>query len=82
MWLAMEKVFIFATFALSSIFFLELIEYIEHYGLIYRSGKDEGKVEEICSWNAEENMVNNWMSFKFQRHSDHHVNAYKIFTSL
>ncbi len=28
------------------------------------------------------NPVFNWMTFRFQRHSDHHMNAYKVFSSL
>jgi alkane 1-monooxygenase len=79
---ALWKVGVFVGIGLGAFAFLEVIEYIEHYGLVYRSDKDEEGVAEVCSWNADENMLNNWLIFRFQRHSDHHMNAYKIFTTL
>lgn len=39
-------------------------------------------VNEQSSWNTDENMLHNWLVFRFQRHSDHHMNAYKYFTTI
>jgi len=59
-----------------SIMILELINYIEHYGLS-RKQVAEGRYEKITpmhSWNAG-HRVTNYLLFKLQRHSDHHANA-------
>lgn len=39
-------------------------------------------LNEKSSWNTDENMLHNWLVFRFQRHSDHHMNAYKFFTTM
>ena len=80
--MAFWKVMVFYGISFGCFAFLELVEYIEHYGLICRDEKDEHKIPEICSWNADINIINNWMIFRFQRHSDHHMNAYKVYTTL
>ena len=80
--LALWKVTTFAGIGLFGWAFLENIEYIEHYGLIYRKDADEKKILEVSSWNSDENILANWLVFRFQRHSDHHMNAYKVFTTL
>lgn len=53
---------------------LEIVNYIEHYGLLRR--RDEGGKYERCmpehSWNAS-NVVSNLLLFQLQRHSDHHA---------
>ena len=52
---------------------LELINYIEHYGLV-RKHLGDGKYEHVKpqhSWNAA-HMATNWMLINLQRHSDHH----------
>jgi alkane 1-monooxygenase len=53
---------------------LELINYIEHYGLT-RKHLGDGKYERVQphhSWNAS-HRVSNWLLINLQRHSDHHV---------
>lgn len=70
---------------------LEIVNYIEHYGLqrkkaegiIYTlAGTDEldGKGYEIVnpqhSWNSDSRLTNFFL-FKLQRHSDHHANAHR-----
>lgn len=80
--LALPKVGVFLGIGMGCFMFFEAIEYIEHYGLICRESKDDDKVSEICSWNSEKNMLINWLVFRFQRHSDHHINAYKIYTTM
>ena len=61
---------------------LEHTEYIQHYGLILRKDADKMAVSEQSSLNTDENMLHNWLVFRFQRHSDHHMNAYKFFTTM
>lgn len=52
---------------------LELVNYIEHYGLTRRH-LGEGRYEHVQprhSWNAD-HKVSNWLLINLQRHSDHH----------
>jgi alkane 1-monooxygenase len=59
--------------ALTAVFHLELVNYIEHYGLT-RKHLGGGKYEPVLphhSWNAEHRAAN-WMLINLQRHSDHH----------
>ena len=60
--------------ALVAIWHLEIINYIEHYGLT-RKYMGDGKYEHAKawhSWNAAQR-VSNWVLINLQRHSDHHV---------
>jgi alkane 1-monooxygenase len=53
---------------------LEVVNYIEHYGLLRRR-RDDGRYERCQpehSWNAS-NVVSNLLLFQLQRHSDHHA---------
>jgi len=62
------------------IFFIELINYTEHYGLI-RKKDVRGIYEPITeqhSWNA----PSSTMLFRIQRHSDHHMHAYRPYQIL
>lgn len=59
--------------ALVAVTYLELTNYIEHYGLTRRHLGD-GRYEPVRphhSWNAA-HRVSNWMLINLQRHSDHH----------
>ena len=70
-------------YAFSSVFMLEAINYVEHYGL-QRSKDENGFYEPINikhSWNAPHRYTN-YILFKLQRHSDHHANAYKPYQIL
>lgn len=52
---------------------LELVNYVEHYGLTRRHLGD-GKYEHVLprhSWNAA-HKASNWLLINLQRHSDHH----------
>ena len=80
--LAFKKTLLFVLIAFESLFLMECVEYIEHYGLVYRKSQNEKPVLEISSWNTVVNPLYNWITFRFQRHSDHHMNAYKIYSSL
>jgi alkane 1-monooxygenase len=65
--------FLFATQAFWAIFQLELVNYVEHYGLTHEH-LGEGKYEHVKprhSWNAA-HKASNWLLINLQRHSDHH----------
>jgi len=54
---------------------LEIINYIEHYGLERKSQGDSYEpVNPTHSWNANAR-ITNYFLFKLQRHSDHHAHA-------
>ena len=62
---------------------LELINYIEHYGLT-RKHLGNGKYETVGahhSWNAA-HMASNWLLINLQRHSDHHIKPERRFPLL
>lgn len=79
---AYETLIFFIIYGILGFSFLELIQYVEHYGLIYRSDQDKAEILEVSSWNSDSNMGMNWLIFRFQRHSDHHMNAYKVYTTM
>lgn len=59
--------------ALGAVFYLEAINYIEHYGLRRKKNKN-GEYEKVTvrhSWNSA-HRFSNYLFFKLQRHSDHH----------
>jgi alkane 1-monooxygenase len=65
-WLVLQAVLGFAL--------LEVVNYIEHYGLL-RDRRPDGRYERCRpehSWNAS-NVVSNLLLFQLQRHSDHHA---------
>ena len=62
---------------------LELVNYVEHYGLT-RQHLGEGKYEHVLprhSWNAA-HRVSNWLLINLQRHSDHHFKPDRRFPLL
>ena len=62
---------------------LELVNYIEHYGLT-RKHLGEGKYEHVRprhSWNAA-HRASNWLLINLQRHSDHHYKPDRRFPLL
>ncbi len=62
---------------------LELVNYIEHYGLT-RKHLGEGKYEHVQprhSWNAA-HRASNWLLINLQRHSDHHYKPNRRFPLL
>ena len=59
--------------ALIAVWHLELVNYVEHYGLT-RKHLGDGKYEHVKphhSWNAA-HWATNWLLINLQRHSDHH----------
>ena len=76
-------VFLFATQAFVAIWHLELVNYIEHYGLT-RKHLGDGKYEHVLprhSWNASFK-ASNWLLINLQRHSDHHYKPDRRFPLL
>ncbi len=62
---------------------LELVNYIEHYGIM-RKETEPGRYERVNplhSWNAS-HMLSNFFLFQVQRHSDHHAFAHKRYQVL
>lgn len=62
---------------------LELVNYVEHYGIQRREispGRYE-RVNPLHSWNAS-HKLSNFFLFQLQRHSDHHAFAYKRYQVL
>lgn len=62
---------------------LELVNYVEHYGLTRRH-LGEGKYEHVLprhSWNAA-HRASNWLLINLQRHSDHHYKPDRRFPLL
>ena len=76
-------VFLFATQAFWAVFQLELVNYVEHYGMT-RKHLGNGKYEHVLprhSWNAT-HQASNWLLINLQRHSDHHFKPDRRFPLL
>ncbi len=74
---------LFAFQAFIAINFLEVIDYVEHYGLV-RKHLGDGKYEPVAprhSWNANHKFTN-WQLLNLQRHSDHHYKPRRRFPLL
>lgn len=66
-----------------AVFMLEIVNYVEHYGLS-RERNADGRFERVQpwhSWNASLR-VSNWLLFNLQRHSDHHFLASRPYWAL
>jgi len=75
--------FLFIWQAFVAIWQLELVNYIEHYGLT-RKHLGDGKYEHVKprhSWNAA-HKASNWLLINLQRHSDHHYKPNRRFPLL
>ncbi|MDE0849663.1 alkane 1-monooxygenase [Yoonia sp.] len=76
-------IFLFLTQAMWAVFQLELVNYVEHYGLT-RKHLGDGKYEHVLprhSWNAA-HKASNWLLINLQRHSDHHYKPDRRFPLL
>ena len=83
LWKGMAAVAFFIAQGLIAASTLEVINYIEHYGLL-RSRKASGHYERVThrhSWNASQRL-SNWLLFNLQRHSDHHEQARRRYQTL
>lgn len=62
---------------------LELVNYLEHYGLVRRRRAD-GRYESVTprhSWNSSQRL-SNWFLFNLQRHSHHHAQVTRHYQEL
>jgi alkane 1-monooxygenase len=78
-----EGLGLFILQAFVAIWQLELVNYVEHYGLTRRHLGD-GKYEHVLprhSWNAA-HRASNWLLINLQRHSDHHYRPDRRFPLL
>lgn len=79
----LSGVLLFLVQAGVAIWQLELVNYVEHYGLT-RKHLGEGKYEHVRphhSWNAA-HRASNWLLINLQRHSDHHYRPDRRFPLL
>ncbi len=79
----LRGVLLWAAQAAIAVVLLELVNYVEHYGLSRRE-QDGGRFERVQpwhSWNASERF-SNWLLFNLQRHSDHHFLAARPYETL
>lgn len=73
----------FAAQSLGAVLLLEVINYVEHYGL-QRDRLADGRYEPVAprhSWNAN-HRISNWWLFNLQRHADHHETASRPYYHL
>ena len=78
-----EGVAFFTFQAFVAIWYLEMVNYVEHYGLT-RKHLGNGKYEPVKphhSWN-DAHRATNWLLINLQRHSDHHTKPGKRFPLL
>jgi alkane 1-monooxygenase len=62
---------------------LEVVNYLEHYGLL-RQRREDGRYERCApehSWNSN-NVSSNVLLYHLQRHSDHHANPVRRYQAL
>ena len=62
---------------------LEVVNYLEHYGLL-RQKREDGRYERCApshSWNSN-NISSNVLLYHLQRHSDHHANPMRRYQAL
>jgi alkane 1-monooxygenase len=85
---AMKYIAFMALQSAVAVLLLEVVNYIEHYGLQRRSAPDKtgkaGKREPfglMHAWNAD-HLLTNSMLANLQRHSDHHLHAWKPYATL
>ncbi|MGC4061026.1 MAG: alkane 1-monooxygenase [Aquabacterium sp.] len=79
-WAALPFLIIQAVYGFS---LLEVVNYLEHYGLLRQKGAD-GRYERCQpehSWNSN-HMVTNLFLYHLQRHSDHHANPTRHYQAL
>ena len=75
-WLLVQAVFGFSL--------LEVVNYLEHYGLLRQKRDEDGRYERCRpehSWNTN-NVASNVLLYHLQRHSDHHANPTRRYQAL
>jgi alkane 1-monooxygenase len=74
---------VFAGQSLVAIVVLEVINYVEHYGLLRKKAKpwEYERVRAEHSWDSP-NRISNWLLINIPRHSDHHMSVAKRYQTL
>lgn len=83
LWLGWRGLAFFLGQSLVAFVSLEIINYVEHYGL-ERARDEHGRYERVShrhSWNGN-HLLTNLMLFQLQRHSDHHAHPLKRYQVL
>ena len=79
---AIKIIAFFAAQSAVAFLLLEVVNYIEHYGLQRRQqGRRREAFGVMHAWNAD-HLLTNSMLANLQRHSDHHMHAWKAYPSL
>ncbi len=81
-WLGPLALLFWVVQAAYAVFLLEAVNYIEHYGLVRQPQR--GRYEPFGlahAWNAD-HLVTNSVIANLQRHSDHHMHAWKPYAEL
>ncbi len=80
---SLEVAAFFFTQSIIAFTLLELVNYIEHYGIMRKEIKPGvfERVNPMHSWNSN-HRLSNFFLFQLQRHSDHHANAIKRYQVL
>jgi alkane 1-monooxygenase len=75
-WFGLRGVFFFAAQGAVSVFLLEAVNYVQHYGLTRRE-LAPGRFEPVRPWHSWNfnHRLSNWLLFNLGRHSDHHCKA-------
>jgi len=82
-WLGLAVIPFLAIQAVYGSSFLEVVNYLEHYGLV-RNKEPSGRYERVKpehSWNSNHTMTNLFL-YQLQRHSDHHANPTRRYQAL
>jgi alkane 1-monooxygenase len=83
LWLGWSALIFLIAQAAFGISLLEVVNYLEHYGLL-RQKLADGRYERVQpthSWNSN-NTITNLLLYQLQRHSDHHANPTRRYQSL
>ncbi|HUO80987.1 MAG TPA: alkane 1-monooxygenase [Steroidobacteraceae bacterium] len=83
LWRGAAGVALFVVQAGVAVTLLELVNYLEHYGLVRRRRAD-GRYESVTarhSWNSSQ-QLSNWFLFNLQRHSHHHAHVTRHYQEL
>jgi len=74
---------VFAGQSIVAILILEVINYVEHYGLVRRKVDNwtYERIRQEHSWDSP-SRVSNWLLINLPRHSDHHLSSAKRYQSL
>jgi alkane 1-monooxygenase len=79
---AIKYIAFFAFQSLVAIMLLEMVNYIEHYGLRRQSPGGKREAFGVAhAWNAD-HLASNSLLANLQRHSDHHMHAWKPYATL